>query len=64
MEKAGWLSQLKEAPYLGRIHPDTYEFSDIKKLSVFKQAPYMKQIDIYHDSRLVFGFEVHYCHPS
>lgn len=27
-----WYSQVKEANYLGRIHQDTYNFSDLKKL--------------------------------
>ena len=36
-----WLAKVKEAPYLGRIHPDTYEFSDIKKLSELDDIPQM-----------------------
>ena len=58
--EANWQSKVKEAAYLGRIHKDTYLFSDFDKLSRMKSLPVMKQLDVYHDSSLVFGYEVHY----
>ena len=63
MEKITWSNSVKESNYLGRIHPDTYNFSDLPKLNQFKQIgiiPQMKKIEVYHDTRLVFGYEVTY----
>ncbi len=60
MEGSKWLSRVREAPYLGRIHPDTYQFSDIKKLEGQSEVPQMTQVDVYNDGRLVFGYEVSY----
>ena len=55
---------MKEAPYLGRIHPDTFQFSDMKTLQTLSSLPQMSQIDVYHDGRLVFGYEVIYQGPN
>lgn len=49
---------------MGRVHPDTYVFNDLKKLKALKSIPQMKTVDIYHDGRLVFGFEVTYVHET
>eukprot|EP00347_Sterkiella_histriomuscorum_P020979 403335728 len=59
-----WFSQLKETNFLGRIHPDTLIVNDAKKLKNLKVIPNMKKIDVYHDTRLVFGYEVTYQLPD
>ena len=63
MDSRNWFSLVKETPYLGRAYPDTYNFTDIPKLEEFKNQkiiPEMKQFDVYHDGRVVFGYEVIY----
>ena len=56
-----WKSLVKEANYLGRVHPDTHGFSDLPKvLKAFSSPPQMRTLEVYHDTRLVFGYEVTY----
>ena len=49
---------------MGRIHPDTIIFNDSKKFKSLKAIPQMKKLDVYHDGRLVYGYEVFYALPD
>ena len=63
---SSWSSSLKYGDKMGNTHPDTFFCDDVSRLkSSCKEmpedyVPKVKSVEIYHDMKDVFGFEVIY----
>lgn len=59
-----WQDLIVESDQPGKVHHDSQAFSDLDILRILepneKKLPQISQIDVYHDTQLVFGFEIHY----
>jgi hypothetical protein len=63
MANQNWGNLLRETNSLGSSKDSKRTFSDMPSLETFKARqilPQMRSIDVYHDTRFVYGLEVHY----
>ena len=56
-----WKSQVQVTQKYGKTHQDTFMFQDLDKLkSQFSRVPQVSRVELYHDTKLVFGIEFVY----
>lgn len=63
MAKQNWGPLLRETGWHGKQHDSKRAFSDMPSLETFKARqilPQMSSLDVYHDTKFVYGLEVHY----
>jgi len=63
MAKQNWGPLLRETNSHGRQQDSRVSFTDMPSLETFKARqilPQMRSLDVYHDTKFVYGIEVHY----
>ena len=62
MSKANWTKHVKSTGAYGKTHGDTKkEYQDIEGLkSNFQRVPYIQYIEVFHDGKLVYGYQFYY----
>ena len=61
---AQWKAATVQSPICGKTHGDTFQaYGDIELLKMQfadQKLPQIRAIEIYHDGKLVFGYEIFY----